>query len=333
MGIGINKNPVSRRQFLTLAAGLIALPLLPSCRGKDLSVRIGLHVWPGYEPITLASGLGWLDTRKVDIVATHSATESLELLKKEEIDGAGLTLDEVLRARENGLELAVILVCDISAGADQLLVNASIKSLAALKGCRIGVENGGVGALMLHEVLDAAGLTNNDIHPIALPIDRHAQAWKQGELDAVITYEPAASQIMDMGGKRLFDSSNIPNLITDVLAFRASVLDKPHEDALRNLVAAHLKGLNYLHTHADDASYRLSKRFNLPHDEVFAAFKGLVLPDLDNNMRLLSFPAPRVLETASHVAETLQQAGLLRHKANLGGLLHPEFLPKEESRP
>ncbi|GBG12828.1 NitT/TauT family transport system substrate-binding protein [Novimethylophilus kurashikiensis] len=331
MGDKNKSKRISRRQFLAWSAGCLTLSLLPACARPQKSVRMALHVWPGYEPTTLASSLGWLDPNMVQIVASESATDSIAMLKRGEVDGAGLTLDEVLRSRENGLPLSIILICDISAGADQFLTKPSYRSLADIKGCKLGVEEGALGALMLHEILKSAGIRDEDVHVIPLPIDKHVAAWQQGDIDCVVTYEPAASRILSLGGKRLFDSREIPNLIIDTLAVRTELLDGSHDEALRHLVANHLRGLRYLNTNSDDAAYRLTERFQLPHDEVLAAFRGLILPDLDNNRRLLESSPPVVVQSANQIATALLEAGLLRQSPRMDDLVRAEFLPKEEA--
>ena len=83
--------------------------------------------------------MGWISPQLVTVLATNSAPQSLDLLASGKIDGAGLTLDEVLRALERGIDLSIILVCDISAGADVLLARPGINTLSALKGRRIGI--------------------------------------------------------------------------------------------------------------------------------------------------------------------------------------------------
>ena len=322
---------VTRRRFMALMGGLACMPLVPACAIQDQPITIGLHVWPGYEPTPLARNMGWLDEKQVKLVQTGSATESLKLLEQGKIDGAGLTLDEVLRARENGIPLSVVLVCDTSAGADQLLARPSIKTLADIKGGRVGVEDGALGALMLYQVLQAAGLTIADIQPVSLPVDQQIAAWQQGKIDAAITYEPAASQIMELGANRLFDSSQVPDIIVDVLAIRSTVLDHAHETAVRHLVSAHLKGLKYLNTSVDDAAYQLAPRFKLPPEKVMSTFKGLVLPDTANNIRLLAATRPALQASAKVIADTLLKAGILHRPADLDGLLRPEFLPRRHT--
>lgn len=320
-----------RRKFVALMGALACSPLLSSCASSAQPVTIGLHVWPGYEPLPLAQSLGWLDEKQVRLVDTSAATASLKLLEAGSIDGACLTLDEVLRARENGIPLSVLLVCDISAGADMILARPGIKHLAGIKGRRIGVEEGALGALMLHAALREAGISAKDIRPVALPVNHHADAWARGEIDAVVTFEPAASRIMAMGANRLFDSSRIPDLILDVLAVRTSLLDSAHAAALRHLVATHLRAMHYIDTVSIDASYRMARRFQLPPEEVMATFRGLVLPSLDKNLRLLATSPPELLKSVNLVYAVLRQAGLLHGQANSDGLLRPEYLPETEA--
>lgn len=322
---------LTRRRFLTLMGGLACVPLVSGCTIQAQPITIGLYVWPGYEPTPLAQNMGWLDEKQVKLVQTGSATESLKLLEQGKIDGAGLTLDEVLRARENGIPLSVVLVCDISAGADQFLARPAIKTLADIKGHRVGVEDGALGALMLYQVLQAAGLKVGDIQPVSLTVDQHASAWQRGEIDAVVTFEPSASKIMEMDAHRLFDSSQIPEIIVDVLAVRSSLLDSAHKDAVRHLVSAHLKGLKYLNTSVDDATYQLAPRLKLPPEKVMGTFKGLVLPDLANNIRLLAATRPALQASAKVIADTLLKAGILHRPADLNGLLRPEFLPRRHA--
>jgi len=309
-------------------SGLACATVLPGCAQKARPVTIATHTWPGYEPISLARSMGWLDADLVTLVETGSGIDSIKLLEEGKVDGLGLTLDEALRIRENGTPLAVLLICDISAGADMLLVRPEIKHLPDLKGRRIAVEKIALGELMLYQVLLAAGLKREDVIPVPLTVEEQAGAWQRGEIDAAITFEPGANQIKKLGGKALFDSSRIPELILDVIAVRAESLDAAHADALHHLLAAHLKALKHINVNPDDAAYRMAAHFKLPPEEVLSTFKGLVLPDLENNLRLLGGATPVALSNARIIADTMLKAGLLHREADLNGLFRPEYLPK-----
>ncbi|WP_280553116.1 hypothetical protein [Halomonas sp. 25-S5] len=51
---------MQRRECLALLAGMASLPLgLSGCSLRD-DLTFGLHPWPGYEPLFLSRGFGWL---------------------------------------------------------------------------------------------------------------------------------------------------------------------------------------------------------------------------------------------------------------------------------
>jgi NitT/TauT family transport system substrate-binding protein len=316
-----------RRRLIQCAGALSSVPLLLACGARSRPVSIGLQVWPGYEPTQLARSLGWTQPEQINLIETRSATETLDLLEHGRIDGAGLTLDEVLRARDRGIDLTVILVCDISAGADVFLAREDIASLAAIKGRRIGVEDGALGALMLYEVLKRARLTRQDVTVVPVTIDEHVNAWTQRKVDAIATYEPAAGRIAKLGGRRLFDSRSIPDLIVDVIAVRNSVLDSAHDAALHALVAAHLKALAYIDANPGDVAYRVAQRFKLPPDQALGVFRGLILPDLDNNRRLLSTQQPALTASVATVSEAMLAAGILKRQPRTENLFRADYLP------
>ncbi len=109
---------ISRRRFITLLGGLALAQTLSGCEWFNHPVSIATIVWPGYEPMFLARDKGWLNIHQVHLLEMASATDSLQALAEGKADGAALTLDEVLKARAAGLALSVVMIFDISAGAE-----------------------------------------------------------------------------------------------------------------------------------------------------------------------------------------------------------------------
>lgn len=255
------------------------------------------------------------------------------MLTEGKVDGAALTLDEVLHARSTGLNLAIILIFDISAGSDMLVVRPDITELAQLKGLRIGYEPGAVGELMLDHVLQTTGLTKQDVELIKVTTDQQLTSWKSDQIDAATTYEPIVSQLMELGAIRLFDSRQLPNTIFDVLAVRTEILDYRHSNTINHLLSTHFRTLDYLNHNPLDAAYRMSTHLGLPAEKVLSAFKGLLTPDLSNNLLLLS--NSDLLDSARKLSAIMVNSGLLRQEDNLSGLIRPEFLPRQllENKP
>lgn len=320
-----------RNKLLHALVACALLPALLGCSQKPQEpLKVSLHVWSGYEPLFMAEREGWLDKAQVKLVENHTAADSIEALKTGAVDGAGLTFDEVLRARAEGVPISVVFVCDISAGADVVLARPEITRIGQLKGKRIAVEQGALGALVLYKTLEKAGLTPADVTQINIPPADQIAAWKENRIDAVVSYEPVSMEVEKTGATRLLDSRQFPDTIFDVLVMRQEVIEK-NPDAIRHLVAAHLKGLNFFHSHPQDAAYRMSKHLALPANEVLVSFKGLTLPDLANNRRLLAGDAPVLLGKTDNLSAILIQAGLLKKPDSKINLVNASFLPSSES--
>lgn len=315
---------------LLAGAGVGLSAALPGCDGlSDQPVAVAAHVWVGYEPMFLARERGWLKDNQVQLLRTRSASESIASLRSGKAQAAALTLDEVLSARASGLPLTVVLVFDVSMGADMLVAQPQFKSLADLKGHRIGFEASSVGEVMLHEVLRVAGLSRHEVTLVNVPVHQQLVAWQQQTLDAVLAYEPVAGQLLTLGAVRLFDSCQIPGTIVDVLAVRPDALDRAHASALQHLIAGHFRALDHLMRSPQDAAYRMAPHLNLPASGVLLAYKGLMMPTVVSNYRWLAGPQPELLASARRVMPILLGSGAIQQADTLVNLIRADYLPTD----
>jgi len=307
---------------LVTVAGFILAALVACAPSPPL--QVGSHVWPGYEFMFLARHEGWLSPGQVELIETRTASESLQALQEGRIEAAALTLDEVLLARASGVPLSIVLVFNISAGADKLLVRPGINTLDELRGRRVGVETTAVGALVLSQALASAGLTITDV--VVVPIEGpHRDAWDTYELDALVTYEPTASQLMLEGADNVYDSASMPDSIFDVLVVRQDVL-KRKGNQVEALIAAHFRGLYAMRHSPQDTAYRLASRLQLPGDHVLTAYRGLVLPDLAGNRALLGAEEGRLIGAAAKLVAWMTANGRLPAAVTVDELVTAEYL-------
>ncbi|MFO8154968.1 MAG: ABC transporter substrate-binding protein [Pseudomonadota bacterium] len=321
-----------RRNFLGLIGGLPLLPSLGGCGREREPLRIASHVWPGYELMFLARRMGWLDPERVRLAATSSASVSMEKLVNGEVHGAALTLDEVLRLRSagtylrsDGLELRVVLVFNISAGADMVIARDDVAGIDDLRGRSIGAEDSALGALMLHHLLERAELERQEVDVVPVTIDEQETAWREGEVDVLITFEPLAGRLLREGARVIFDSRRIPETIFDVLAVRTEYCDS-HPGAIRHLTAGHFRALDYMRRNPVDAGYRMAERLDVSGGEAMETFRGLILPDYHANRRLLAADNGRVLSAAREIVAVMDEAGIAVNTSVGSGLITDRFL-------
>lgn len=315
-----------RRQFLRVAcAAPLAVTGLVAC-APTRPLVIGIHPWPGYEPLLLARDFGWLPPL-AQLEEGGNAGDSIAGLRAGRLDAACLTLDEVLSVRAGGLPLTVVLVLNESVGADVVLARPGIRSLADLKGRRLAVEKSAVGGIVLKKLLAAAGLRMEDLHLLSLPVDRHLDLWRRNEIDAAISFSPYADYLVREGAVRIYDSRQFPQTIFDTLAVRGDHL-REHAATLRATVAAHLRALDHLRVNREDAMRRIAARRKLRFEEVEAGYAGLHLPDLMANRRALS-ASGSLSGAAGTLAAFMVENGLLPGPDNLAGLTTDAYLPRQ----
>jgi NitT/TauT family transport system substrate-binding protein len=319
---------MDRRQFLSGSLACCAFPFLQACQPAP-PLRVGITPWIGYETLLIAHDFHWLPD-SIEMKRGLSVIDSLDGLVSGELDAACLTLDEMLRARDNGLSLTAITIFDISAGADMVISRADTNSLSDLKGKRIGVDPSSVGILMLTKLLEHANLTREQITLVHCPFDQHQEYWVNNRVDAMITYEPTASQLQQLEGHVLFDSQHIPELIFDVLAVRTDRLDI-HQHNLTQLVAAHFKGLRHTINHHQDTLYRIAAHQAINVNEVQHAYNGVILPSLEANRDYLTNENGRFINAAKEVLRILAQHNILSSESDLADFMSAAFLPTELS--
>lgn len=291
----------------------------------EAPLTIGTNTWTGYEPLYLARDLGLHNGLPLRLVELGSTTQSMDALRTGRLAMAGLTLDEVLTLVQEGVPLKVVWVVDISKGADALVARAGISGLAGLRGRKVGVEQTAVGAYMLHAALEKAGLRSGDITVVPLPLDEHLSAWRDGEVDALVTFDPLLQVLRGRGAQVLFDSSDIPGEIVDVLVARQEALDccTPR---IAQLLNAHQRALDHLRTARADALQRMAPRLGLTAAEMDAALNGIDLPDAAANRSLLSGPEARLATAAQRMAHTMFDQGLLQRPAGVASLIDDRFV-------
>jgi NitT/TauT family transport system substrate-binding protein len=308
---------------------LLCLGALSGCAdGHDRPIRLGTNQWPGYETFYLARELGLLKNQQVQLVELASTTQTMDALRSNRIDAAGLTLDEVLYLRSEGLDLVVVFITNISQGADALLARPDIpgiQELSELCGRRVGVEYTALGAFILDTALERAGLRRRDIVSVFLPINEHLDAFRQGRVDALVTFDPARQILLKEGARLLFDSSQMPGQVVDVLAVRRELLHTEPEQ-LRSLLKAQQQALAYLKQQPDKAHKLMASRLGMSQHELKQSFTAMVLPDRAENLRLLTGPTPELGATAGLMAQVMHKRGLLRTLPDLSGLIDTSLI-------
>ena len=224
---------LARRRWLAGAAGAAMLAGLSGCGDPEPPLKVGTIIFPGYEFLFLARELGLFKTEEVRLVELLSSSDNLRLMEESRLDAATMTVDEVMATRAKGVDLRIVAVLDVSAGADAVMARAGVSGPEQLRGRRVGAEDGAMGAVLLEAVLQAGGLRVEDVVKVPITADQSVMMFQAEKVDAVVTFEPWVSQLEALGAVRVYDSTRVPDRIVDVLAVRQEVIVKRPKDVAR----------------------------------------------------------------------------------------------------
>jgi NitT/TauT family transport system substrate-binding protein len=221
----------------------------------------------------------------------------------------------------------IVLIVDVSHGADVVVGRSGMRTMKDLRGKRVAVESGALGAFVMSRALTLNDMKASDVSIVHLESNEHPAAFRQGQVDGAVTFDPYRSQLVGSGARILFDSSQIPGEIVDLLAVRASVLDKnPH--AVQTMLAAWFKALDYLERNPKDAAARMAVREQITGDQFLQALRGLRIPSRADNLKMLAGEHPTLAVSGRQLMNLMLESKLLRKEPEIDGLLAPGPLQK-----
>lgn len=308
-----------------LAALLLGAALLGCLREPEPSLRIGTNVWIGSEPLYLARELGHLDPKAVQLVEYPSASEVLRAFRNDAIDGMVISLDELFGLAVDGLQPKVILLVDISHGADVVVGRPSMRKMSDLKGKRVAVESSALGAFVLSRALALNGMQTSDVDIVYLESNEQPSAFKKGEVDGAVTFDPYRVQMSQAGGVTLFDSTQIPGEIVDLVAVRSAAL-KEHPKSIRALLRGWFQAIDYLNREPQDAARRMGIRQQTTGMQFLQGLQGLHIPTREENLTMLGGPTPGLAVTGRRLMSLMLENKLLRSTLKIEDLLAPQPL-------
>ena len=183
----------------------------------------------------------------------------------------------------------ILFQADWSRGGDAIVVRRGISNVSDLKGKKVAVAELTPSHSFLLWMLEAAGMTQDDIEIVAqADAIQSAATFKSGQVDAAVVWSPDdVLSVKAVPGSRILESTkSASNIIADVFyAKRAYVND--NRERLRQLYEGWMRGAAEINTSASarkNAAEILAREF---------AERGTALPvedwnDLLGNVRLVT---------------------------------------------
>ncbi len=299
---------------------------LAACQpNPEPKLRIGTNLWPGYEPLYVARDQQAFQALDVQLIEYRAAGQVLNGLRKGTINMAAVTLDEAVRISASGLPIEVIWLFNISDGADQLLARPGIRQISDLTGKRVGIESNALGAYLWQRFLSLNHLNAADYELVGLDLAAHAQAMANGEVDAVMTFEPEKSKLLRTGASVLFTSKEVPGEVLDVLIVRKTGEDAPSTQQVQQFIRQYHQHFRLMQQNWPDWYPQLNKRLKLSDTELAHTYGELQIPSVAMQLQLLSNQA-QMQKIMQDYQRVLLDIGMISQPCDCKNLINTQYL-------
>ncbi len=223
----------SIRHFAAGAAALSIALATPALAQEKSEFRIAWSIYVGWMPWGYLEESGimdkWADKYGIDveIVQINDYVESINQYTAGAFDGVSATnMDTLSIPAGGGVDTTALIVGDFSDGNDAVIIKGD-GDLASLAGKPVNLVELSVSHYLLARALDSVGLRESDLASVINTSDADMiAAFQTDDVEAVVTWNPLVSTILeDPKAKKLFDSSDIPGEIIDLMVVNTEVLE------------------------------------------------------------------------------------------------------------
>ena len=320
-----------KKRFVILSIVLTVTVWLAGCGAATPAaprppLMLSWTVWPGYYPLAIAQQQGFFAKHgvSVKIVVYDAYTTAYTDYASGKLDGSEMVIGDLLLL-VNRRDSKAVMVTDSSEGADQVVANNNIQSVADLKGKRVGVHLGTYGELFVRKMLAANGLAAADVNLVNTNPEDVPAAFPD-KIDAGHSFEPFTSEAAAKGGHVVFTSAATPGLIPNVFAFSAqTVKDRPED--VRAFVAAWFEAVDWSNAHPDQVPATVAQATGLKPEDIWTGGGDKVFSLADSRAAMAhGTDFNSLYYTGQQYVNFLTDTGSLTSAPDLEKLIDPAFV-------
>lgn len=223
---------------------------------------------------------------KIELVKYGSWPELMDALNTGRVDGASVLIELALKAKEQGIDLKAVALGHKDGNA--VVVSKDINSIEDLKGKSFAIPHKQSSHnILLHQMLENAGLTEADIKIVELAPSEMPAALANNQISGYCVAEPFGAKSVQLGtGKVLFQSGELwKDSICCALVLNNDFI-KNKKDAAKSLVSQYGKAGKYITENKEEAN-KIAKQYLKVDDAV-----------LDLSMNWISYNDLKITEEA-----------------------------------
>jgi NitT/TauT family transport system substrate-binding protein len=220
-------------------------PTSENAQSTDVTLKIVLLPILDALPIYVAQTEGYFEQMgiQVEFVPANSAVERDQIMAAGQADGMVNDLVSTILYDRDSIQIQVVRLAR-AATADEPVYriiaspNSNLHTPDDLRGVEIGISQGSVIEYVTDRLLEAEGLTDDEIVTIAVPkISDRMALLSSGGIQAATLPDPFSIMALQDGGTIILDDTSHPEYGTSVISFRKATIDA-HPDEIAAFLAA-----------------------------------------------------------------------------------------------
>lgn len=313
--------------FLIFSYLLFACSYSAPTEVKPPPLKVACITFVGYRPAIIAQEKGFFQAQGVEVELKYVNFAQLQQadFSAGKYDGIGLTLGDFMILSATNPDMQAVMVVDETNGADVVVAQPNIKTVADLKGKKLGVNLGGFSELFVTEMLKTANLTTDEVNFVKFDALEIPQRLKNNTIQAGHTWEPYLSEAIKSGGHIIFNSKQTPGLMLDLIAFRGEIIrDRPKD--IRAFIRGWLQSLTYWEANIPAGNAIVVKALNIPMNTL--SLDGVNLTNIQENQQFFqSNSSNSIYKTAKIYADFFIRTGNVTRIPEIKILFNSSFLP------
>ncbi|MCU1719143.1 putative urea ABC transporter substrate-binding protein [Pseudomonas sp. 5P_3.1_Bac2] len=307
----------TRRIVATLALCLASLVAIPAHAAAPKRFDICWTIYAGWMPWGFAQTQGivdkWAAKYGIEIKVTqlNDYIESINQYTAGQFDGCTMTnMDALTVPAAGGIDSTALITGSYSNGNDGIVLKGEGKRLADIKGQDVHLVQFSVSHYLLARGLDSVGLRERDIKVVNTSDADIVGAFAAPEVQAAVAWNPQLATIAaTAGASRVFDSSQVPGEIIDLLVVNTAKL-KANPELGKALTGAWFEVMALMQAHDANALEAMAQAAGTSLADYQAQLQTTAL--MYTPAEALAFvSSPQLGQTMQRVAEFSFDKGLL----------------------
>lgn len=221
---------------LTLAAAILTGAASVPVSAETRKFEIAWSIYVGWMPWAYIDDKGILDRWadkydiEIDLVQINDYIEAINLYTAGRFDGATMAnMDMLTIPAAGGVDSTALITGDYSNGNDAVVLK-NRDSLEKIDGLDVYLLELSVSHYTLARALDSVGLSERDVRVINTSDSDIVTVFRDDAVQATTLWNPQLAEVMKQpDAVKVFDSSQIPGEILDILAVNTEVLEENPE--------------------------------------------------------------------------------------------------------